>query len=635
MGKTVVYNNSHSFSVTGVVEDPDDFHLEWDILGPFRILPVIKGRIRFLNETNDNFPTYLLLRPNTDTSLLKNKLSAAINAIRERPAEFHLRPFKEIYFSRDVVMEKGTKHGNLSHVILFTAVAALILIIACVNFINLVTARSASRAKEISVRKAAGAVRKNLVFQFMGETSMTVFVALILALGLVLLFFPYFVRLTGESMEIAWTDGRLIAGILGVFLFTALASGLFPAVYLSSLKPFPLMKGRGSKPAGQTAFRTVLTVFQFAVAIFLIIGALSVRRQLEYMKNKDLGFDRDQILLVPLKGELRESPQVLQARLAEGRVFGEMKSVFKQRLLQNSAILGVTFTGQVPGTLTNTNTWTVRGEPKPMTIMQTDPDFLEVMGLDLIEGRNLSWEMISDLGLNYIVNEEAVSFLGLDPLFEETFRANFGASRIIGVVKNFHFRSLHQRIGPMAIIWFDGWTDTVVIKVSGTDISGAISHIQDAWAEVCPEDPFSYTFMDENVGRLYETEIRLGRIIKSFVALAVFLSCLGLFGLSAYIAEQKTKEIGIRKVLGAKESELVLLLSKDFTKWVLLANLFAWPAAYYTAEKWLRGFAYRISLDIVPFLLASVGALLVALLTVSYQSIRAARANPVQAIRHE
>jgi len=638
MGQTVVLDNAFLFTVTGIVEDPDDFHLEWRAMGPFKSLPALKRRPTFLNEHNDNFPTYLLLRPQTNVAALTEKLTAAINAIRgdDGPAEFSLRPFRDIYFARDaVVREKGVKHGNMSLVFLFSAVAVLILLIACVNFINLVTARSSSRAKEISVRKAAGAVRKNLIVQFLGETSLTVLASLALALVLVAAFLPSFSRLTGEPLGIDWAAGQWLGGILAVFLFTAIVSGLGPALYLSSLEPVALMRGRLGRPGRGASIRTVLTVFQFAVATFLTIGALVVLGQFDYLVSQGLGFDQEQILLVPLKGELRESLPVLRARLKEGKTFGETKRVFKQRLLQNPDIRGVTFITQSPGELTNTNTWDVRGEEKAMIIMQTDPDFLDVMGLKLAEGRNLSWDRESDLGLSYLVNEEAVPFLGLNPLFEETFRANFGRSQVVGVVENFHFQSLHRKIGPMAIVWFDGWTDTAAIKVSGMDIAGAIAHTRNVWGEVNPNAPFSHAFMDETVGRLYAAEARLGRILKVFVGLAVFLSCLGLFGLSAYIAAQKTKEIGIRKVLGAKPSEIVVLLSKDFSRWVLLANLFAWPAAYFITEKWLQGFAYRIRLGAGPFLLASVSALAVALLTTSFQAVKAAAANPAAAIRHE
>lgn len=637
LGRTVVLNNTFPFTVTGIVEDPDDFHIEWKALGPFKTLPALTGWPNFLDLKNDNFPTYLLLQPRTNVAALTGKLTAAINAIRgnDGPAEFSLRPFRDIYFARDTAVEKGVKHGNMSLVILFSAVAVLILLIACVNFINLVTARSSSRGKEISVRKAAGAVRKNLVVQFLGETSLTVLIALILALVLVAALLPAFARLTGEPLEIEWAAGQWLGGILAVFLFTALVAGLGPALYLSSLEPVVLMRGRLGRPGRGASFRTVLTVFQFAVAIFLTIGAFVVLGQFEFLVSRGLGFDQEQVLLVPLKGELKESLQVLRARLKEGKAFGEAKGVFKQRLLQNPDIRGVTFISQSPGALTNTNTWDVRGEEKAMKIMQTDPDFLDVMGLRLVEGRDLSWDRESDMGLNYLVNEEAVPFLGLDPLFGETFRANFGRSQVVGVVKDFHFQSLHRKIGPMAIVWFDAWTDTAVIKVAGTDIAGAIAHIRNVWGEVNPNAPFSYTFMDETVGRLYEAEARLGRILKVFVGLAVLLSCLGLFGLSAYIAAQKTKEIGIRKVLGANASEIVVLLSKDFSRWVLMANLFAWPAAYVMAAKWLQGFAYRIRLGARPFLLASIAALAVALLTTSVQAVKAAAANPAAAIRHE
>jgi putative ABC transport system permease protein len=637
MGKTIVLDNAFSFTVTGVVADPGDFHIEWKAMGPFKALPALTGRPNFLDLTNDNFPTYLLLRPHTDVQEFKGKLAAAINAVRgaDSPKEFSLRPFRAIYFARDAVVEAGVKHGNMTLVILFSAVAVLILLIACVNFINLVTARSSSRAKEISVRKAAGAVRKNLLVQFLGETSLTVLAALLLALALVAAFLPAFVRLTGETLEIVWIGGKWLGGVLAVFLFTALVSGLGPALHLSSLNPVVLMSGRGRRTSRGISFRTVLTVFQFAVATFLIIGALVVLGQFDYMVSKGLGYTREQILLVPLQGELRESLQVLRARLREGKVFGETKGVFKQRLLQSPDIRGVTFISQSPGTLTNTNTWTVRGERKPMIIMQTDPDFVDVLGLEIVAGRNLSWDRKSDLGLCYLVNEAAVPYLGLDPLFGEAFQANFGQSQIVGVVKNFHFQSLHQKIGPMAVVWFDGWTDTAAIKISGTNIPRAIAHIREAWGEVNPNAPFSYTFMDEAVGRLYAAEARLGRILEVFVWLAVFLSCLGLFGLSAYVAVQKTKEIGVRKVLGAGTSEIVVLLSKDFSRWVLLANLFAWPAAYVVAVKWLNGFAYRMRLGLGPFLLASASALMVAFLTISFHTVRAATANPADALRHE
>ncbi len=635
MGQNVLYENKFPFTVTAIVEDNDDFHLEYRALAPFTSLPILKGRPKFLDENNDNFLTYLLLRPQTDVAALKEKLTEALNAIRTRPAVFSLRPFSEIYFTRDIKYEKGVIHGNFPLVVLFSAVAVLILLIACVNFINLVTARSSSRAKEISVRKATGAIRKNLVVQFLGETSLTTFVALILALGAVAVLLPPFANLTGEILRIDWTSGKWLAGVGGVFCFTALAAGIFPAFYLSSLDPVALMRGRSEKPVRQAPFRTVLTIFQFSVAIFLIIGAVSVLRQLDFMKNQDMGFDGEQILLVPLKGDLKESPSVLQARLQEGKMFGERKAVFKRRLLQSSDIRGVTFTGQVPGILTNTNTWTVHGEPKPMVIMQTDPDFLDVMGLELIEGRNISWDVVSDLGLSYIINEAAVPFLGLDPPVAQTVRANFGESRIVGVVKNFHFRSLHKSIEPMAILWFDGWADNAVIKISGGDVRGTIAHIRKTWSEVCPDAPFSYTFLDETVGRLYAAESRLGRILEAFVVLAVLLSCLGLLGLSAYVAEQRTKEIGIRKVLGARESEIVVLLSRDFFKWALLANIFAWPAAFLATEKWLQGFAYRAAFHLGPFLLAMASALVLALWTVGYQALKAARCSPVAAIRFE
>jgi len=636
LGKTVVFDNAFPFTVTGVVEDPDDFHIEWRAMAPFKSLAAFKDDPNFLDEQNDNFLTYLILPPQADVSALTGKLAAAINLLRKDlgPALFRLRPFRDVYFNRGMHQEKGVRHGNMSLVVLFSAVAVLIMLIACVNFINLVTARSSSRAKEISVRKAAGAVRKNLLVQFLGETSLTVLAALALALALVVVGLPSFARLTGKPLEVDWTSGKWIAGILSVFLFTSLVSGLGPALHLSSLEPAALMKRTGRRTR-RAPFRTILTVFQFAAATFLIAGALVVLGQVNYLKSTGLGYGREQTLLVPLKGNLQETLPVLRARLEEGKTFGEVKNVFKRRLLQNPDIRGVTFMGQAPGALTNTNTWRVRDEQKTMIIMNADPDVVDVLGLTLVEGRNLSWDLKSDMALSYLVNEEAVRFLGLNPLFGETFKANFGKSQVVGVVKNFHFQSLHRKIAPMAICWFDGWTGTAAIKISGSNVAGTIADVQKAWGEINPQAPFSYSFMDDTVGKLYTAETRLARILKVFVTLAVFLSCLGLFGLSAYVAGQKAKEIGIRKVLGARVSKIAFDLSRDFSKWVLLANLFAWPAAYFLTDKWLRGFAYKIRLGVGPFLLASAFALTVALLTVSYQSVKAALANPVDAIRHE
>ena len=636
MGETVVYDNRFNFTVTGVVKSPIDFHLEWRALAPFELLPVIKGRQRFLDETNDNFPTYFLLRENTNVRDFHEKLSAAINAIRRRPAEFRLRPFSTIFFARDTQMEKGIKHGNMSLVILFSAVAVLILLIACINFIHLVTARYASRAREISIRKTAGALRQNLMIQFFGETALTVFAAFLLAILLSFSFLPSVTRMIGEPVEIEWMMGKWAMASGCIFLFTTVVSGLFPAVYLSSLNPISLLTGKAFKHSGRATFRKILTIFQFSVVILLVIGMLGILRQLNYINKVDLGFDRDQILFVPLKGELRETPQVLQERLLANKLFGEKKAVLKQRLLTNPDIRGVTFTGQVPGTLTNTNTWTIRGnEPKPMVIMHTDPDFIDVMGLEIIEGRNLSWELSSDVALSYIINEAAIPYLGLDSPVGQMVRANFGPSRIIGVVKDFHFRSLHRKIEPMAIEWFDGWTDTGVISISGMRLNKTIEHIRTVWSEICPNYPFSYTFMNETIGRLYEAELRLSRMIKSFVAIAVFLSCMGLFSLSAYVAKQKTKEIGIRKVLGASVGGVLFSLIREFTQWVLIANAVAWPSAYLLMKRWLADFAYRIDLSPGIFILSGLAALAIALLTLGYQSMKAATANPAEALRYE
>lgn len=515
--------------------------------------------------------------------------------------------------------EKGVKHGSKQLIILFTVIAFLILLIACINFINLTTARASIRAKEISIRKVVGAYQKNLIIQFLGETFLIVLISQFIAIVLIRFSLPIFNRLIGDNLALSYTDPILIVIIISLFLFTGAASGLFPSVYLSSLSPIALLKGKKHKSAKDTPARKFLIVFQFSVSVFLIIGTITVLKQINFMKNRNLGFSQQQIVTVNLEGEL----------------LGRKKAVFKEQLLKHPDIFMVSHSSQLLGTLTNTNKWTVKGIEKPMVIMNTDPDFVDVMELELVEGRNFSWKKVTDSARKYIINEEAAEFLGLDPSVGGIVKANFGQSEIIGIVKDFHYKSLHSRIGPMAICWYERWADIANIQVSGRNIQRTIQYINKIWADLCPDFPFNYSFLDESLARLYIAEDRLGTTLKYFVILALFLSCLGMFGLSAFMAEQKTKEIGIRKVLGASISSIIVLLSKQFMKWVILSNLIAWPIAFYVMNTWLKNFAYRTNISLFTFFLSAVSALMVALFTVSYQSIRAATANPVDSLKYE
>ena len=620
IGKTIRYDNSFDFTVTGVLKDTD-FHVKFKALAPFESLPEIKGRKNFLAELNWNFPTYLLLNENANIPLLEEKIHKALNGIDKELEEniFLLRPFREIYFASGLKHEKGVQHGNMQMLILFSAIGIFILLIACINFINLSTARSSLRAKEIGVRKVVGADQRSLFYQFMGETLLITFISLTAALALMKLFLPTLSRLAGKSIMLDFSDPRLIIGIVLIFLFAGFAAGIFPAIFLSSFSPISVLRGKNLRNPKDSPLRKVLIVFQFSVSIFLIIGTITVFRQLHYMKTTDLGFEQDQILNIHLKGELLSTK----------------KNLFKDRLLINPNVLQVSFSSQEPGVITNTNTWDVRGQDKAMSVINTDPEYLNMMGMELVSGRNLSWEMFSDRTNKYVINEEAVKFLGFESPVGEMVQANFGRSEIIGVVKDYHFNSLHKKIGPLAICWYERWADIAHIKISGKNIDEIVGSVQTLWSEMCPDFPFLYSFLDEDFARDYAQDNRLGTILRYFVGLAIFLSCLGLLGLSAFLAEQKTKEIGIRKILGSSSLGIMLLFSKDFSRWVLVSNLFAWPVAYLVSNHWLQNFHYRTSINIWTFLISAVLALIIALITVSYQTNKEAWANPADALRYE
>ncbi|MGD8539038.1 MAG: FtsX-like permease family protein, partial [Candidatus Aminicenantes bacterium] len=514
---------------------------------------------------------------------------------------------------------KGVKHGNRHMVFLFSAIALFILLIACVNFINLTTARSSVRGKEISIRKVVGADRKNLIWQFMGETFLISLMALSVSMVLVRFLLPRFNLLVGEYLTLDLFKGELLLGILAIFIVAGFFAGAYPSFHLSSLVPNETLKSHFKGGIKTSPFRKVLIVFQFSITIFLIGGTLIVFRQIDFMMNTDLGFNQEQILIVPLKGDL----------------LGQKKKPFKQRLLQNPDILKVTFASQEPGDITNTNTWAVRGKRKSMKILNTDPDYVDVMELEILAGRNLSWHLTTDKATKYIINEAAAKYLGLEAPVGEWVGANHGKSEIIGVVKDYHFNSLHNAIIPMAIAWYERWADIAHIQISGRNLHRCISQIETTWSEMCPDFLLDYEFLDESFAARYYKEKRLADILKIFVFLSVILSCLGLFGLSAFIAERRTKEIGIRKILGSSVLGIVFLLSKDFSRWILFANFFAWPMAYFMGRIWLQNYPFRTNISFWIFLIATGIALGVALLTISYHSLRAATTNPVHSLRYE
>ena len=627
LGKTILMNNSASYTVTGVVKDINRMHLEINAFASIFDITRRDGNNDFLTARSYNFPIYLKVMPGTDIKGLEEKINArAVEHKRWTDEPLFLRPFNDIYFSRNLTAEKNTIHGNMNLVLVFSVIAVLILIIACINFINLTIAKTGTREKEIAVRKVTGASQAFLRWQFFGETFIVVLTSLVLSLLLVVFFFPSFKSLTGEEMVLSFSDSSLITIVMGVVLFTALLSGGYPALHLAALRPVVIMKGKSGKGGKDSGLSKALVAFQFTISIFLIIATLTVVRQLKYMQDKDLGFDTDQVLTCMMRGSQFGGS-------VEERV--SAKEAFRQRLLSAPSIKGVTFMTQLPGRVTNT--WTVymtnEEEDFPLKVINGDPEFIEVMGIELMEGSNFPDRIPDGEGpIQFLLNEEAVRQLGITDPVGKTFFS--GRMIIVGVVNDFHYSSLHNRIGPLAIRYYPR-SSRACIKISGSDIPATLSHIERVYKEFCPGFALEYEFLDENFASQYYAERNLEKILTYFVFLAIGLSCLGLFALTAFMAERKTKEIGIRKVLGSTNSGIVILLSKNFAPWIVLANLVSWPAAYLVIRTWLQGFAYHIDVGVMVFVFSGVLALGVAVLTIGYQAIRAASADPADCLRYE
>ncbi len=626
MGKTVLLNNKFDYTVTGVVKDIENFHMNINAFASVHDMTRMDGNDNFLTDHNFNHTIYLLVHPGADTAALAQKINKrTLEEGRYKNDPLYLRPFNDIYFSSDRQYEHNTKHGNMNMVIVFCIIAVLILGIACINFINLTIAKTKTREKEIAIRKVVGARRSAIQKQFFGETFIIVFIAFLFSLILTKMFLTDFNTLTGDHIAFTPFDAGVFVVIAGIMLFSAFISGVYPSFYLSVLEPVLVLKGKSGKGRKGSVLSKILISFQFVISISLIIATITVVRQLSYMQNADLGMDYEQILICDLKGDRFDGDA--------GQVMSS-KQAFKERLLTDPAVRGITFMNQVPGKITSTSTWILPDKPEGMQlkIISADPAFIDLMDLEVIAGRNFSQEMMTDLDGKYLVNEEAVRQMGYeDPVGRAVHSGRF---TIIGVVKDFHYNSLHNTIEPMAMRWYQR-TRRACIKIGGTDIAATIHHIENVYREFCPGFIMEYDFLDETFARQYEAENRLKQLLQYFVAIAIIISCLGLFALTAFTAEQKTKEIGIRKVLGSTDTGIFVLLSKSFAKWVLAANLIAWPIAYLVLSSWLESFAYHINISIAIFVLSGVMALAIALLTVGYQAVKAASANPADCLRYE
>lgn len=630
LGKTIRVNNSHDYHITGVIKDPKNFHLSFDVLASFVTLGKTIDQSELDSYNSWNLATYVLLPENHNAIIVADKISVLfkekIFELFNRDFYFKLQPLKELYFSSPAGSEK---HGNIQTVYTFIAIAIFVLLIACINFINLSTARASIRAKEVGIKKVVGSKKTSLIFQFLSESVLFSLFALLIAILLVYILLPTFNNLIQKELSFNPLQNTFFALILivGVFL-VGIVSGIYPAFYLSAFNPNAVLKGEKTKGSGSLLFRRVLIIFQFAISIVLIIGTLTIFKQINFVKNKDLGFNKEHILNFDIH---------------RNETIRNNKQVFRERLLRSPNILSATYSQGYPGRIYNWESFDFKEKRIGGPIFTVEPEFFDLFGLNVVEGRTFSRNFKTDEFSTCVINEAAAKELGQEsPVGKFLHNRSVNGSsfpvndiKIIGVVKDFHLQSLHEQIRPLIFGWNDPWLWMASVKISSNNIPETIEYIKNLWFEYSPEFPLEYHFFDETFNAQYKSEERFGKIFGYFAILGIFIACLGLFGLASFMAEQRTKEIGIRKVLGASVAKVVSILTQDFIKWVLIANVIAWPIAYLVMNKWLQNFAYKTNIGLVLFLCSAILVLLIALVTVSYQSIKAALANPVKSLKYE
>lgn len=623
VGKSLQLDNDKWFVVGAVLEDlPTNTSLQFDWLVNF------KAQEQEWQTQWGFYAVQTYLRLKTDATAAQAE--ATMRGLYRRYATFDnkeqiiLQPITDLHLWGDY--KNGVPvGGQVEYVRIFAAVALFILLIACINFMNLSTARSAIRAKEVGVRKVVGAGRSSLIGQFLGESLLLSALSAVLAIGVVWLVLPAFNSLFDKHLSLGFGDPLRWLGIVGLVLVTGLLAGSYPALFLSGLRPVRILKGvRVRFGAGPAQLRRVLVVGQFALSTFLIVGMLAVGRQMTYLRTKHLGLDRENMVYLELEGTLTNY---------------EKAEVFRQELLQNPSIASATTTAHLPLNIQSNTTdlhWPGQ-DPKQLVsvaAMSVGNDFIKTAGIKLIDGRDFRPNAVADTA-TYLINEAAARLMGISKPVGKQISFWFGKGPIIGLMKDFHLGSLHQAIGPLVLTYMPPSAQYLLVKPRAGQTRQALVDLERLTKRFNADYPFAYHFLDEAYENLYHREQQVSTLITYFGVLAILISCLGLFGLAAFTAEQRTKEIGVRKVLGASVASIVALLSTDFLRLVLIALLLATPLAWWAVRAWLDTFAYRIDLGWWVFALAGVVAVSIALLTVSFQSIRAALTDPVKSLRSE
>jgi len=638
VGQLLVINNRDEFTYTvgGVIADiPSNSHLKYSIFLTMESQEFGNGEQS--NWLASNYFSYIKVKPGTNIKNLEAKFLGIAEKyfipkfieggfIKKEEAtnilQFKMQPITDIYLKSDGIND-GLNHGDIRFLWIFGAIAFFILLLACINFINLSTAISANRAKEVGLRKTIGSYRIDLISQFITESLFFSVLSFIMGLILAWVLLPLFNSISGKSLVMPFDE----AWLLPILCFSAILvgglAGLYPAFYLSSFKPIAVLKGNVSLGGRSSGIRSGLVIFQFTASIILIAGTFIIQNQMGYILNKKLGFDKEQVLI--LNGT---------------NTMGDKVNTFKNRLLELSSVKNVSVSDFLPvdGTKRNTNPWWKEGRTKEDKsvagqIWEVDYDYIKTMGMHVVEGRDFSADRTTD-NRAIIINQMMKQQLGLENPIGKTITNSFQSWTVIGVVENFHFESMRREIKPLAL--FAGNSNSIVsVRVNTSNMSSLLASVNTIWNEFSPNQEIRYSFLDQQFARMHQDVERTGRVFISFSLMAIVVACMGLFGLITFATKQKGKEIGVRKVNGARISEIIVLLDKEIIKWVAIAFVIATPIAYYAMHKWLESFAYKTNLSWWIFALAGLMALGIALLTVSWQSWRAATKNPVEALRYE
>ena len=635
VGRTLNVSGQADFRVAGVFEDmPANSHFVMDVVVPYPTYFQL-GNMNITSWSGNFSYTYILLHGDADPHSLEAKFSIFLDKYvydyydldvpDEYKQKISAQPLTRIHLHSHRNQEIESNNDMVA-IVLFSSIAVLFLIIACINYMNLSTARSAQRGREVGIRKVAGAERRQLARQFLSESMVMTFLAMGLAVSIVYIILPSFNAVVERQLTFhPVTNFQLLIGLILLGVFVGFFSGTYPAMVISGFKPIAVLSGSFQRSAKGYTLRNILVVVQFSISIFFIIFTFIVRDQLEFVKNRDMGYNRDQIMILEVND----------------RSIRRNIDAIKTSLMQFAGIDAVSSLYRLPNNIDEhaTGPWNSSRPDNifPMYYNMSDYNYVDLFDIEIVEGRNFSRDFGTDAQGAILINETAAKTAGWEnPIGQEIGIWTGDTGTIVGVMKDFHMHSLHRPIEPVLLLLSeDRFIDHLAIKIRTENIPATVDFVKGVMKRFSPDYPFEFSFFDEVFDRDYHTEQRMGTIFRSISVLAIVVACFGLFGLSTFTAEQRTKEIGIRKTLGAPTSNVFLLLSREFVKWVMISNLIAWPVAYLAAERWLQNFSYRTQVTLITFVLSAVLAIIIAVITVSYQSIRASMANPVDSLKYE